>query len=252
MTATPASCRIILISGAKAIHECFKEVALSCCAPVELTETTSAASASRALAPGGSDLVFIDDDLANEDIVQIVSAARGSNNAPLTLLMTKSQQTDAAFETDAITIKPAGPDDARRLIEGAIRLRRGMRVLVVDDSSTMRSIVRKVLWATRFPLEIVEVNDGAAALDAARGSEFGVVFLDCNMPGMSGLDALSALKRENRAMPVVMITSSQDEALAEKISAQGASLLKKPFFPEDVEAALFDLCGFRALNTSRH
>jgi len=252
MTATAASCRAIVVSGARDIHDHFKQAAAAARTPVEIVETQSADSASRMLSAGGTDLIFLDDDLPSEDIVRIVTAARAVNHGPLTLLMTTSKQAGSSFDTDAVTIKPASAEDTGRLIEGAIRLRRGMRVLVVDDSATMRGIVRRVLWATRFPLEIVEVDAGAAALEAVRGGEFSVVFLDCNMPGMSGLDALAALSREDRDAAVVMITSSQDEALAEKIRQQGAALLKKPFFPEDVEAVLFDLWGIRALNTRRH
>jgi CheY-like chemotaxis protein len=251
MTDSPTSCRTIVISGEKGIRDRFKQAATASCAPVDLVETDSSAAAKRALADG-ADLIFLDDALPSGDILQIVTTARGLKNAPLTLLMAQSKPADAAFETDALTIKPEAADETQRLIDGAIRMRRGMRVLVVDDSSTMRNIVRKVLGATRFPLEIVEANDGSAALKAARESDFGAIFLDYNMPGLSGLEALSELKREKRAAYIVVITSSQDQKLAEQVDEQGAALLRKPFFPEDVEATLCNVCGFRALNAHRH
>ena len=77
-------------------------------------------------------------------------------------------------------------EEAKRLIERSIRVRLPSRVLVVDDSSTMRTIVRKILGGTRFPLDISEADEGFAALKLARESEFEIVFLDYNMPGFSG------------------------------------------------------------------
>jgi CheY-like chemotaxis protein len=122
---------------------------------------------------------------------------------------------------------------------------------VVDDSSTMRSIVRKILAATRFPLEVTETGEGTAALKLAREAEFDIVFLDYNMPGLSGLETLSAFKREKRRVSVVMISSTQDETLAERARAHGASFLKKPFFPADIEAVLCGYYGLNALNPNR-
>ena len=97
-------------------------------------------------------------------------------------------------------------------------------MLVVDDLSTMRSIVRKTLAATRFPLEVTEAVEGVAALKLAREREFDIVFLDYNMPGLNGLETLSAFKRENRRVSAVMITSTQDQALAPKTRELGARL----------------------------
>ena len=84
-----------------------------------------------------------------------------------------------------------------------------------------------------------------------RNGEFDIVFLDYNMPGFSGLETLAEFKREKRRVSVVMITSVDDEALAARVRALGATFLKKPFFAADIENALCSHYGLRALNPSR-
>jgi DNA-binding NarL/FixJ family response regulator len=67
------------------------------------------------------------------------------------------------------------------------------------------------------------------------------------MPGLHGLDALAAIKRQDPRLEVVMISSLQGDDVARTVCAAGASaFLRKPFFPSDVEAVLRAFCGMRA------
>jgi CheY-like chemotaxis protein len=200
---------------------------------------------------GGADLVFVDDALAGKEVAQIVAAARQAANPPFTVLLAKPETGVVPFMTDALATKPTRPDEARRLMAAAVAVRLRTRVLVVDDSSTMRSIVCKTLAATRFPLEVTEADEGVAALKLAREREFDIVFLDYNMPGLNGLETLSEFKREQRRVSVVMITSTRDDELARKARELGAAFLKKPFFPADIEAVLCGFYGLRALTPKR-
>ncbi|MGO9046878.1 MAG: response regulator [Xanthobacteraceae bacterium] len=155
------------------------------------------------------------------------------------------------FETDGLAGKPSRVEEARWLLERSIRVCAPSRALVVDDSATMRSIVRKALAATRFPFHVTEAEEGYAALELVRNGEFDIVFLDYNMPGFSGLETLAEFKREKRRVSVVMITSIQDEALADRVRALGAAFFKKPFFPADIETVLCGYYGLPALNPRR-
>ena len=58
--------------------------------------------------------------------------------------------------------------------------------LVVDDSATVRRIIKKVLASSIFNIDVTDAADGQAALDLCDSGEFDVVFLDCNMPGLPG------------------------------------------------------------------
>jgi CheY-like chemotaxis protein len=143
--------------------------------------------------------------------------------------------------------KPANTDDARKLVEICIRTKIPTRVLVVDDSGTMRSIVRKILSASRFALDIHEAAEGIAALDQLRTGNFGIVFLDYNMPGLNGFETLSEIKRENPSVAVVIMTSTVDNLIADRAHASGAlAFLKKPFYPADVDAVLERHYGLHA------
>jgi DNA-binding response OmpR family regulator len=125
------------------------------------------------------------------------------------------------------------------------------RVLVVDDSSTMRGIVRKVLAASRFPLDVAETADGLEALKLVRDSNFDLMFLDYNMPDFSGFETLSELRRERRRVDVVIMTAAKEEALEDRAREAGAAFLKKPFYPSDIDAVLCAFYGLRALNPNR-
>ncbi len=89
----------------------------------------------------------------------MAAAARAAPKPPFTVLLAPPRS-GVPFETDALAVKPTDIEEAKRLVNGAIRIRQPSRVLVVDDSSTMRSIVRKTLAATRFPLDVTEAAQG--------------------------------------------------------------------------------------------
>ena len=71
-----------------------------------------------------------------------------------------------------------------------------IKVLVVDDFATMRRIVKGVLKQLGFE-NIVEAEDGSIALDTLKKEEIGLIVSDWNMPNMTGLDLLKAVKGDN-------------------------------------------------------
>jgi len=244
------SVRAIVASGSIEGHDLFRQAASASKVPIEIVDADGASSACRLLA-GGADLVFLDDALASAEIAQVVAAARAVGKPPFTVLLAGQRAAVAPLTTDAVAAKPTRLEQARRLVERSMHVRIPSRVLVVDDSQTMRSIVRKILAATRFPFEVSEAAEGFAALKLASEVKFDIVFLDYNMPGFNGLETLSEFKREQQRMSVVVMTSMQDNALAERVRAQGAAFLKKPFFTADIEALLSRHYGLTALNPQR-
>jgi CheY-like chemotaxis protein len=79
-----------------------------------------------------------------------------------------------------------------------------------------------------------------------------LIFLDVNMPEFNGFETLAELRREKQRASVVMMTSTPDDALAERAHAEGAAaFLKKPFYPSDIDAVLCRFYGLRALNPQR-
>ncbi len=244
------SLRVILAAKAPEDHDLFRRAAAAVPVPIDLEFADGGAAATDCV-KAGADLVYLDNGLAPVEIAQVAAAARATPNPPFTILLATGNGDSEAFVTDALAGKPAGPEQATRLIARSIRVRLPSRVLVVDDSSTMRSIVRKLLAGTRFPLDVREADEGFAALKYVREAGIDLVFLDYNMPGFSGLETLAELKREKRRVSVVIMSSASDQSLPGRARGYGAAFLKKPFYPADIEAMLCRFYGLRALNPKR-
>jgi CheY-like chemotaxis protein len=217
--------------------------------PIELVESDGEAGAGRSIA-AGADLAFFHMALGGEAVARMALVARAASS-PLFTVALCAPGDSGSFPTDGQASRPVDEDEAHHLIAGSIRLRLPSRVLLVDDSPTMRSIVRRVLAATRFPLAVTEASDGEQALALARAAEFDFVLFDHNLPGVSGLEAIAELRGAKRYPGFVLMTAADDEALAETAHAQGIAFLKKPFYPADLESVLCRFCGLRALNPAR-
>src|SRR4029077_10241009 len=166
MTDQLVSLRAVLLSALQNDHEMFRQAASTAPLPIEIAECKSVAAACQALS-AGADLVFIDGGIATVAITQVVAAAYAQPKPPFLVLLAAPDAVVEPLTTDAVAAKPMRPEEVRRLVERSMRVRLPSRVLVVDDSSTMRSIVRKILGATRFPFEVSEAAEGAAALALA-------------------------------------------------------------------------------------
>jgi len=109
-----------------------------------------------------------------------------------------------------------------------------MRILVVDDSRVMRSIVTRTLRQAGFDEhEIVEAGDGRQALDVISLDAPDVVLSDWNMPEMSGIELLQALRASGNQVPFGFVTSEGSPEMRKIASDSGAMfLIAKPFTAE--------------------
>ncbi|MBT9447277.1 MAG: response regulator [Hyphomonadaceae bacterium] len=107
------------------------------------------------------------------------------------------------------------------------------RVLVVDDIEDNREILRRRLMAARF--EVVTACSGAECLEVLGESPFDIVLLDHMMPGMDGIETLTAIREKwpKTVLPVIMVTARDDDPLIVKAFDIGANdFVAKPFsFP---------------------
>ena len=205
--------------------------------PVEIVEADSAATAQSLLANGGIELVLIGAMLPAETKAATSAAARQAKEKPLVVMVGADADN---VDTDAVVDRPNTIEESQSLVDRCIRARTQSRVLVVDDSATMRGIVRKILSASKFPLEVAEADEGLKALELMRARSFDIVFLDYNMPGLNGFETLSELKRGFPKAQVVIMTSTDNESFADRARQAGAvAFLKKPFFPADIDAVLY-------------
>jgi len=113
--------------------------------------------------------------------------------------------------------------------EGA--LDKNMKVLVVDDFSTMRRIVKNLLRDLGFT-NIQEADDGSTALPMLQGGDFDFVVTDWNMPGMQGIDLLKAIRADSSLshIPVLLITAeAKKEQIVMAAQAGVNGYIVKPF-----------------------
>ena len=240
--------RLLLVVPAASLRTLLRRGAGLAPVPVEVTEAASIAAVESHLA-GGSDLLVVDGTLPAQERDVICKAARGCKERPLIIVI--GGEGDET-EIDGRIRRPATAEEAATILEGCMRARLPTRALVIDDSPTMRGIVRKILGACRFPVHVSETHDGMKALEDLRSGKFEIVFLDCNMPDVDGFAVLSELQRLETRVAVVMMTSTNDLAAAARAYAGGAAaFLKKPFFPADVDRVLYDFRGIEAPGANR-
>lgn len=249
MTDDLLSLRALVASPDAGLRDLFRQAPSTLPLPIEIVEAADADDACRTAATP-TDIAYLDGAFPPQELGRIASALRAAAKPAFTMQLAS----DAAmrpFETDGLAGKPSRPEEVKWLLERSMRLLLQSRVLIVDDSSTMRSIVRKTLAATRFPFDVSEAPEGLAALKRVREEDFQIVFLDYNMPGFNGLETLAEFKREDRGITVILMTSAPHQDLVDKARALGAAFLKKPFFPADIEAVLSSYYGLRAVNPKR-
>jgi two-component system chemotaxis response regulator CheY len=123
------------------------------------------------------------------------------------------------------------------------------KVLVVDDSATVRQQVRAALNAMEF--DVVEAADGTEGAEAIeRIQDLAAVICDVNMPRMNGLEMLEAVKKDPKhlLLPIVMLTTEGQHELVQRAKAAGAKgWIVKPFKPDMLLAAIRKLTAVMPL-----
>ena len=106
-----------------------------------------------------------------------------------------------------------------------------MKILVVDDFSTMRRIIKNLLKDLGFS-NIQEADDGSTALPMLQQGDFDFVVTDWNMPGMQGIDLLRAIRADDKLkhLPVLMVTAeAKKEQIVAAAKAGVNGYVVKPF-----------------------
>lgn len=120
-----------------------------------------------------------------------------------------------------------------------------MKILVVDDSRVMRQIVVRTLRQAGYGhCDVVEASDGRDGMDKLREEQPDLVLSDWNMPEMTGIEFLSALRASGDARPFGFVTSEGSEPMRATAAAAGASfLIAKPFTPDAFRDVLEPVLG---------
>lgn len=119
------------------------------------------------------------------------------------------------------------------------------RVLVVDDSSTMRRILRMTLTRCGYE-DVEEAADGKEALALCEASQFHCILTDWNMPNMDGMQLIIKLRAmpQYASVPIVMVTTegAKDDVI-EALTRGANSYIVKPFTPDTLNTKMEEVMG---------
>ncbi len=116
-------------------------------------------------------------------------------------------------------------------------INKNMRILVVDDFSTMRRIIKNILKQLGFT-NVVDADDGSTAWEILNKDKIDFIISDWNMPKMSGIELLRKVRasEEFADIPFLMVTAEgQQENVIEAVQAGVSNYIVKPFTPETFE-----------------
>jgi two-component system, chemotaxis family, chemotaxis protein CheY len=111
---------------------------------------------------------------------------------------------------------------------------KNLRILVVDDFSTMRKIIKNILRQLGFN-NVVEADDGTTAWETLNRDNIDFIISDWNMPQMTGIELLRKVRgsEEYASTPFLMVTAeAQQENIIEAVQAKVSNYIVKPFTPE--------------------
>ena len=123
----------------------------------------------------------------------------------------------------------------------------GLEVLIVDDSASMRSIVRKIVGLSGYEVSnYYEGSNGLEALEVLSEQWIDLILLDINMPEMDGISFLKEMKKEElyKKIPVILVTTEARQEMVDEAFQLGVKAhIKKPFQPEQIRKILDDILG---------
>ncbi len=123
-------------------------------------------------------------------------------------------------------------------------------ILWADDEIDL--LKPHIMFLTKKGYDVTPVNSGSDALDKFHDTHFDIIFLDENMPGMSGLETLVQIKQHNPNIPVVMITKSEEEDIMEEaIGGKIADYLIKPLNPNQILLSIKKILDHKRLFTEK-
>ena len=120
-----------------------------------------------------------------------------------------------------------------------------MRILLVDDFSTMRRIIKNLLKDIGYT-NVDEAEDGAVALDKLKDEKFEFIISDWNMPNMTGIELLKAVRADSdlKGLPFLMVTAeAKPENVTEALGAGVNNYIVKPFTSATLKEKIDKILG---------
>lgn len=245
VTSDQVDCINILVADASELHRQSAKTAIADILPhATVFEAVSGPEALAKLRSHDIRAAIIDVTLPVMSGPEVITEARREGKKPfliLTSAMVLPEWGMLASELHAYEFmkKPCMAEDFRSLLTSFARMREPTRLLIADAGDHTRAMVRKVLGASRFNLDIQETDNGGHALKLARNQPFHMALMDSNLHGINGLETACQMQSRYPDMTVVSILPSKDSGLGQSLKHLGIKhSLHKPFFTRDVEVLL--------------
>lgn len=241
--------KVLIADSAKLVRLLLVELLHDCPFPVSVTEVSDGTDACRLLLSGNFDIAFLEAVMPGIDGLSALELSHRMQSQPFTIIFSTvlddSKRLKARrFGAYECLKKPFTTKQIFKLLRSYQSIKSPYRALVVDDSDTIRTIVDKLLQKSFFNVDIEEASDGQSAIDVCKDRPFDIVFLDVVMPGLSGLEVLRELRRQNNETNIILMTAQKDFVLTDEIKSLGTNIvLRKPFTHFEVNASLHTVWG---------
>jgi two-component system chemotaxis response regulator CheY len=117
-----------------------------------------------------------------------------------------------------------------------------INILIVDDSTTMRLIIKKILAQTHLPFgNILEAVNGKEGLEKMKANPLDLVLADLHMPDMTGHQMIELMHKDPTLskLPVVVVSTEGDKTILDSLTEMGIkAVIRKPFMPEQLKATI--------------
>ncbi len=243
--------QVLVADDASVVHELFATLAKTSAIPFDLIHARDGRECMRQLAGGRINVAFIDVNMPEMSGMDALGEARRGGAKTFVALMsatatTRRLQLARQLKVYEFLEKPFTAADVQAILQTYCRVTVPSQALIVDDSATVRQIIKRVLASSIFHIDPTEVGDGETAFAYCEHGRYDVVFLDCNMPGINGLETLGLLLNRDPTVKVIMISGEQSEERRRHALARGATaFLQKPFFPADIDRELHAIFGLK-------
>jgi CheY-like chemotaxis protein len=248
------SIKMLVADDSSTVQLFFKNVVERSSLPIELMTADNGREAMVLLEQGGIDIAFIDVNMPEMSGMEAVSRVRFKGNRTFVILMSgkaDARRYEVARQIGAYEylVKPFGAADIESILKTYQRVSVRMHTLIVDDSRTIRLVIKRVLERSVFRLMIEEVENGERAVARLNDGIFDLIFLDYNMPGLDGAETLDRIRAKSPDTKVIMISAERNDDHVRKALDRGAvTFLHKPFFARDVDRALHTALGLKVPN----
>ncbi len=123
-----------------------------------------------------------------------------------------------------------------------------MKIITIDDSSTMRRIIKNTLQRIGYGSDVLEAEDGKQALDVLSRNKVDLIITDWNMPNMDGLTFVKKIRSmsEWNDVPIIMVTTeAAKEDILEALKSGVNNYIVKPFTPEILKEKIEVVMGIK-------